>query len=147
MQWVCVCGVYMWVCVWVCVSCHCAQRVMRANTKSLLKGLQDCIIQFATSGFSQWPEVLSPRVPLAPRLLAIHAMLPHDILGRLLFLKQRSELLTPQRDSCTMVESRFEVTLANKYRVSLLVPRHSQKDEHRHFSCFVKSHWFQGRSS
>ena len=42
------------------------------------KGLQDCIIKFAASGFPQWSEVLSPRIPLVSHPLALHANVASD---------------------------------------------------------------------
>jgi len=42
------------------------------------KGLQDCIMKFAASGFPQWSEVLSPRIPLVSHPLALHANVASD---------------------------------------------------------------------
>ena len=37
------------------------------------KGLQDRISKFAASGFPQWSEVLSPRLPLVSHPFVLHA--------------------------------------------------------------------------
>ena len=44
----------------------------------LQKQLQACINRFAASGFPQWSEVLSPRIPLASHPLALHAIVASD---------------------------------------------------------------------
>ena len=48
-------------------------RLLSARSVSAFqRSLQECVIKFAASGYPQWSEVLSPRLPLVTHPLAIH---------------------------------------------------------------------------
>ena len=50
-------------------------RLLSARSVSAFqKSLQECVIKFAASGYPQWSEVFSPRLPLVTHPLAMHLL-------------------------------------------------------------------------
>ena len=48
--------------------------VLAAKSVSVFqRGLQECVVKFATTGFPQWSEVFSPRLPLSSHPLVVHS--------------------------------------------------------------------------
>ena len=48
-------------------------RILGSKTVSVFqRSLQECVVKFALSGYPQWVDVFSPRIPLASHPLMMH---------------------------------------------------------------------------
>ena len=43
------------------------------SVSAFQRGLQECVVKFALSGYPQWAEVFSPRIPLVSHPIRIHS--------------------------------------------------------------------------